>query len=110
VPTFKTTSAFRLEKTLMSMGMRDAFDQATANFSGMDGTMLLYVGAVIHKAVVEVNEEGTEAAAATAVVMRVKAMPAPPVTFRADHPFIFFIRHNETGSILFMGRVVDPTR
>lgn len=110
VPTFKTTSAFRLEKTLLSMGMRDAFDPATANFSGMDGTMLLYIGPVIHKAVVEVNEEGTEAAAATAVVMRVKAMPAPLVTFRADHPFIFLIRHNETGSILFMGRVVDPTR
>jgi len=110
VPTFKTTSEFRLEQTLMSMGMRDAFNQITANFSGMDGTTLLYIGAAIHKAVVEVNEEGTEAAAATGIVMRAKAIPALPVTFRADHPFIFLIRHNETGSILFMGRVVDPTR
>ena len=109
VPTFKTTSEFRLKKTLVSMGMRDAFDQTTANFSGMDGTTLLYISAAIHKAVVEVNEEGTEAAAATGIIMRSKAVPKPPVTFRADHPFIFLIRHNETGSILFMGRVVDPT-
>ncbi len=109
VPKFKVTSEFRLDETLKSMGMPDAFDETTANFSGMDGTMFLYIGAAIHQAVVEVNEEGTEAAAATGVVMRVKALPESPSTFRADHPFIFLIRHNETGSILFMGRVADPT-
>ena len=91
------------------MGMRDAFDQSKANFAGMDGTTLLYISAAIHQAVVEVNEEGTEAAAATGIVMGFKAVPEPPPTFRADHPFIFLIRDNMTGSILFIGRVVDPT-
>ena len=91
------------------MGMRDAFDQTKANFAGMDGTNLLYISAAIHQAVVEVNEEGTEAAATTGIVMGLKAMPAQPTTFRADHPFIFLIRDNRSGSILFMGRVIDPT-
>jgi serpin B len=109
VPKFKLASSFSLNETLVSMGMRDAFDQTRANFAGMDGTMLLYISAAIHQAVVEVNEEGTEAAAATGIVMGLKAMPEPPLTFRADHPFIFLIRDNKTGSILFIGRVVDPT-
>ena len=109
MPKFKLASSFSLNETLVSMGMRDAFDQTRANFAGMDGTMLLYISAAIHQAVVEVNEEGTEAAAATGIVMGLKAMPEPPLTFRADHPFIFLIRDNKTGSILFIGRVVDPT-
>lgn len=109
VPKFKLTSSFGLKETLVAMGMRDAFDQTKANFSGMDGTTLLYISAAIHQALVEVNEEGTEAAAATGIVMGFKAVPAPPSTFRADHPFIFLIRDNKTGSILFMGRVADPT-
>ncbi len=91
------------------MGMRDAFDGARADFSGMDGRQQwLYIGAVIHKAFVDVNEEGTEAAAATAVVMQATSLPLPPPTFRADHPFICLIRENRTGSILFLGRVVNP--
>jgi serpin B len=109
VPKFKLASSFSLNETLVSMGMRDAFDQTKANFAGMDGTTLLYISAAIHQAVVEVNEEGTEAAAATGIVMGLKAMPAQPTTFRADHPFIFLIRDNRSGSILFMGRVIDPT-
>jgi serpin B len=104
------TSQFRLDQTLGAMGMTDAFNPDRANFAGMDGrTNWLYIGAVIHKAFVDVNEEGTEAAAATAVVMRIKmAKPAPPPTFRADHPFLFLIRDNGSGSILFMGRVSNP--
>jgi serpin B len=75
----------------------------------MDGRKAwLYVGAVLHKAFVEVNEEGTEAAAATAVVMATKGMGEMPPVFRADHPFIFLIRENKTGSVLFMGRLSDP--
>lgn len=112
LPKFKMTSQFRLDETLADMGMGDAFDSSRADFSGMDGRPnWLFIGAVIHKAFVDVNEEGTEAAAATAVVMRIKmAAPVPVPTFRADHPFLFLIRENATGSILFLGRVVDPTQ
>jgi serpin B len=109
LPKFKMTSQFRLDQTLTAMGMRDAFDPNKANFAGMDGRRnWLYIGAVIHKAFVDVNEEGTEAAAATAVAMRIKMARPPSPIFRADHPFIFLIRDNKTGSILFIGRVLDP--
>lgn len=111
LPRFKMTSMFRLDKTLASMGMADAFRNTKANFAGMDGRPdWLYIGAVLHKAFVEVNEEGTEAAAATAVVMTEKAaMPSRVPVFCADHPFIFLIREKRTGSILFAGRLADPT-
>ena len=109
LPKFKTTNRFSLSDTLSSMGMIDAFSDTKADFSGMDGRPgWLYIGAVIHQAFVEVNEEGTEAAAATAVVMRTQAIAAPPPTFRADHPFVFLIHEKQTGSILFAGRVSDP--
>ena len=88
------------------MGMRDAFSDA-ADFSGMTGGKGLKISRVIHQAYVEVNEEGTKATAATAVVMRLKAVRRAPV-FRADHPFIFVIFHKKTGVILFMERVVRP--
>ena len=108
LPKFKMTSQFRLGETLASMGMPDAFG-GNADFSGIDGTKNLFISAVIHKAFVDVNEEGTEAAAATAAVISVTSAPAtPPPTFRADHPFVFLIRDNHTGSILFVGRVVNP--
>ncbi len=114
LPKFKTTSQFQLSDTLKSMGMVSAFDAGTADFSGMTGNRDLFISAVIHKAFVDVNEEGTEAAAATAVVAVPTAAPfrepkKPPV-FRADHPFVFLIRDNRNGAILFLGRVVDPTR
>jgi serpin B len=111
IPKFKTTAEFQLADTLKSMGMVDAFGGA-ADFSGMNGKKDLFISAVVHKAFVDVNEEGTEAAAATAVVMnRMAAMPADePKVFRADHPFLFLIRHEKTGAILFMGRVADPTK
>jgi len=90
---------------LSRMGMRDAFIPGSADFSGMDGTRRLFIGLVLHKTFIDVNEKGTEAAAATAVLM--KKGPQPHI-FRADHPFIFLIRENETGSILFLGRLADP--
>ncbi|MBD3349337.1 MAG: serpin family protein [Candidatus Eisenbacteria bacterium] len=91
---------------LEAMGITDLFDEK-CDLSGIDGTYELYVSKVLHKAFVEVNEEGTEAAAATAVVGRLKA--SMPLMFRADRPFLFLIRDTETGAILFMGRVTDPT-
>ncbi len=117
IPRFKLTSTFSLADTLGDMGMSSAFipcgrpEPACADFSGMDGLRDLYISAVLHKAFVEVNEEGTEAAAATAVVMRLTATPlrAEPPVFRADHPFIFLIRHRSSGAILFMGRLADPS-
>ena len=110
LPRFKMTSEFRLDEELKSMGMKDAFDMDKANFSGMDGNPnWLYIGAVLHKAFVDVNEEGTEAAAATGVRMGVKSAPEEPIIFRADHPFLFLIRDNSTGTILFMGKVSNPT-
>jgi serpin B len=112
LPKFKMTQQFDLQDTLGAMGMTLAFD-AHADFSGMTGNREFSISAAIHKAYIDVNEEGTEAAAATAVVMRLMMarmqQPAPPV-FRADHPFIFLIRDNRSGGILFMGRVTDPTR
>ncbi len=110
MPKFKTTQQFELGDTLAAMGMPQAFS-ASANFSGMTGNRDFFISAVIHKAYIDVNEEGTEAAAATAVTMRALAMrapnPAPPV-FRADHPFVFLIRDHASNSILFMGRMADP--
>jgi len=110
LPKFKMTSEFRLDDTLKSMGMGDAFSIRLADFSGMTGNKELYVGAVLHKAFVDVNEEGTEAAAATGVVMALKSMarPRPIPVFRADHPFVFLIRDNRSNSILFLGRVMNP--
>ena len=103
---FKMTSEFSLDKALIAMGMNDAFDMDKANFAGMDGNPnWLYISAVLHRAFVDVNEEGTEAAAATVVRMGVKSAPEEPIIFRADHPFLFLIRDNLSGSILFMGRV-----
>lgn len=108
VPKFRMTSRFGLAGVLRSMGMMDAFS-VKANFSGMNGKRDLFISAVVHKAYVDVNEEGTEAAAATAVVMRLKsAMPAQIPVFRADHPFLFLIRDNKSGSILFIGRAMNP--
>ncbi|HEX4070302.1 MAG TPA: serpin family protein [Planctomycetaceae bacterium] len=113
LPRFKTTSQFELKPLLESMGIAAAFDPHAADFSGMTGDRTLYMSAVLHKAYVDVNEEGTEAAAATGVVMKtlaVRRRPVPPAVFRADHPFLFVIQDNRNGAILFLGRVADPTR
>ena len=108
LPRFKTTAEFSLRDTLVAMGMTDAFGRA--DFSGMTGTRDLFISAVIHKAFVDVNEEGTEAAAATAVVIRPLNGGGSPPAFRADHPFLFLIRDTKTGAILFLGRILDPTK
>ncbi len=109
VPKFKMTSQFRLAEVLKSMGMTDAFVPDVADFSGMNGKRDLFIWAVIHKAYVDVNEEGTEAAAATAVVVGITSvMPGRIPIFRADHPFLFLIRDNHSGSILFIGRMMNP--
>lgn len=109
LPRFQASQGFKLNDVLISMGMVDPFDAYKANFSGMTGDEIgLYIAAVLHKAFVEVNEQGTEAAAATAVVMDLRCAPPPPATFRADHPFVFLIRAKGTGSILFLGRVANP--
>jgi len=110
LPRFKTTAEFSLKDPLVAMGMADAFDPAKADFSGMSGKKDLFISAVVHKAFVDVNEEGTEAAAATAVVARMTAVAEPPPVFRADHPFLFLIRDTKTGAILFFGRILDPTK
>ncbi len=108
IPKFKMTSQFALASVLKSMGMTDAFMPNAADFSGMNGKKDLFISAVIHKAYVDVNEEGTEAAAATGVVVGITSVgPRQPV-FRADHPFLFLIVDNQTGSILFIGRVMRP--
>jgi len=107
-PKFEYSSEFPLNQTLSDMGMVDAFVPGVANFSGMDGTRMLYITDVIHKAYVGVDEAGTEAAAATGVVIGFTSMPQP-ATFTADHPFIFLIRDIETEAILFLGRVINPS-
>jgi serine protease inhibitor len=106
-PRFKMTSEFELAGVLSAMGMPDAFS-GKADFSGITGSRDLFISAVVHKAYVDVNEEGTEAAAATGVVMKLTSVREPLPVFRADHPFIFLIRDNQTDSILFLGRVANP--
>jgi serpin B len=110
LPRFKVTAQFQMNDVLERMGMTLAFDSERADFSGMSTEEQLFISAVIHKAFVDVNEEGTEAAAATAVTMRSTAVRVSekPVEFRADHPFVFIIRDNRTESILFLGQVVNP--
>jgi len=110
LPRFKLDEKLNVESVLARMGMTDLFDGGMADLSGVDGSKQLYVSKVIHRAFVEVNEAGSEAAAATAVVMMLRCAPMmkPSFDFRADHPFIFFIRDNITKSILFLGRLIKP--
>jgi serpin B len=111
LPRFRMTSEFSLADVLKTMGMPLPFDPNNADFSRMSTKEDLYVSAVIHKAFVDVNEKGTEAAAATGVAIGVTSAPLDPppiVEFRADRPFLFLIRDNRTKSVLFLGRVVDP--
>jgi serpin B len=105
IPKFKFETKYDLKDILQNMGINDAFS-GKADFSGMDGTKNLFIGKALHNAFIEVNEEGTEAAAATAIIVDLLATPN---FFRADHPFIFLIQHKETGTILFIGKVMDPS-
>lgn len=106
IPRFTFDSKYSLRKTLAEMGMPSAFSDA--DFSGIDGKKDLVISDVIHQAFVDVNEEGTEAAAATAVITSITSIRSTPV-FRADHPFIFIIQERTNNTILFLGRVSDPT-
>lgn len=116
LPKFTMTWGTRdIKGVLSALGIREAFEAKKADFSGMDGAKppsdeAFFIGAVFHKAFVDVNEEGTEAAAASAVVAGPGGLAEPPElpVFRADHPFLFVIRDNATGAILFMGRLVHP--
>lgn len=107
MPKFEFDSDFGLKKTLIDMGMPVAFS-SNADFSGMTGEKDLFISDVIHKAFVSVDEAGTEAAAATAVIMELTAMPEMPVEVTLNRPFIFLIRDIETDAILFVGRVMNP--
>lgn len=110
LPKFKVESTFAsIKRNLAALGLPDAFDAQLANFSGIS-EQPLFISDVVHKAFVEVNEEGTEAAAATGIIMRTTSIGPPPKTFRADHPFIFLIRETASGKILFMGRICDPSK
>ncbi|KAK2903641.1 hypothetical protein Q8A67_008354 [Cirrhinus molitorella] len=105
LPKFKMEQTYDMKSLLISMGMADVFDGQKVNLTGMSPNNDLLLSKVIHKAFVEVNEEGTEAAAATGAVVAVRSFPQ---MFIADHPFLFFIRHNPSNSILFYGRYCSP--
>lgn len=108
LPKFKVSCSFELEKVLSSLGMIDIFNEDKSDLSGM-GNGQLYVSKVLHKAFVEVSEEGTEAAAATAVVVNLRCMRFT-YRFKADHPFIFFIADKRSQMVLFMGKLVSPQK
>jgi serpin B len=110
LPKFTYESEFNLNEALADLGMTDAFDPDRADFSGMDGARDLYISQVLHKAFVSVDEKGTEAAAATAIIMEVTSAPiGEPITFTVDRPFIYIVRDQQTGTILFLGRVENPS-
>jgi len=110
LPRFRVTSAFTLNEVLSAMGMQQAFDAKAADFSGMTGGKDLFISLVIHKAFVDVDEKGTEAAAATPAMAKPTAAPEQPPVFRADHPFLFAICETRSGTLLFLGRLTDPTK
>lgn len=103
LPRFRMEETYNMNNLLISLGMVDAFDLQKADFSGMSPSNDLVLSKVVHKSIVEVNEEGTEAAAATGAVV-----DSLPNRFYANHPFLFFIRHNPSKSVLFYGRVCSP--
>jgi serpin B len=110
LPKFSFTRDFGLARQLSDMGMPDAFDPGRADFSGMTGNRDLFVSDVVHKAFVAVDEKGTEAAAATAVIMQLSAALPPSNSLIVDRPFLFVIHDTVSGQILFMGRVVNPAQ
>jgi serpin B len=115
LPRFKAEYRADLVAPFQQVGIKKAFDANSADFSGMTGRPAaagrLHIDQIVHRAVIEVAEENTEAAAATAVGIRSMAMPAQaptPVPFRVDHPFLFYLVDDTTGAILFQGRIADP--
>lgn len=109
IPRFKSSSDYRLDDVLKALGMVDAFSPMKADFEAMTGRKDLFIGAVFHSCFVDVNEEGTEAAGASGVVIKLKSGAAKVVpVFRADHPFVYVIRHVPSNCILFLGRMARP--
>jgi serpin B len=113
LPKFKFETKYFMAQDLANMGMATAFSEETADFTRMYDRIKakrnLFISAVIHQAFIDVNEKGTEAAAATAIIFK-DSISMPPKLFNADHPFIFVIQDKETGNILFIGRISDPTK
>ena len=109
MPKFKLSSSADLSDPLQAMGMARMFDAKVADFSDIDGTKTLFVDFVKQEVAIEVNEEGSEAAAATGMGMMMRSMPLPPEQFTVDHPFLFYIRDKLTGMLLFQGRIANPT-
>jgi len=107
LPKFTFNTGPDLGSALKTLGMTDAFDPYKADFSGIDGRRDLSIDAVVHKAFISVSEEGTEAAAATGIIVIATSFPGPSLPLTVDHPFIFLIRDRQTGLILFMGKVVS---
>jgi len=112
LPRFQNQGSFELQAPLAELGMTDAFDPAKADFSAMTSAQKLMIDQVIHKTFIKLDEAGTEAAAVTAITVRAAAAmrrnPPEPIVFRVDHPFLYLLRHQATGTILFMGRIIDP--
>ena len=108
LPRFKLDESLSLSETLSALGMDEMFSDGKADLSGIDGTRELFVSKVLHRAYVDVNEEGTEAAAATMFEFDTYCAKPEPFEFKADHPFLFFIRNNSTRSVLFLGKLVNP--
>jgi serpin B len=109
MPKFKFRTQSALADALKTLGMKKAFDDTAADFSGMTTQEKLCISDVIHEAYIAVDEKGTEAAAATAVIMRTMSMPMPAQQLTIDRPFLFALRDKDTGAVLFLGRVTDPT-
>nr|XP_021484299.1 leukocyte elastase inhibitor A-like [Meriones unguiculatus] len=107
LPRFKLEESYTLNSNLGSLGVQDLFTSSKADLSGMSGSRDLFISKIVHKSFVEVNEEGTEAAAATGGIATF-CMLLPEEEFTVDHPFLFFIRHNPTANLLFLGRVCSP--
>ena len=108
MPRFTTESSFSLSEQLQALGLEQAFDPNRADFSAMTGQKDLYISDAIHKAFIDVNEEGTEAAAATAIGMSTTSMPTESYDISLDRPFIYVIYEQTTNTIVFMGRFVAP--
>lgn len=108
LPRLDLSQAFNLNSALKRLGLRRAFIEDQADFSGMTDQKGLFISSVVHKSFLKVDEQGTEAAAATGVTIGLTSMPMPQTMFVADHPFLFLIRQKDTGVILFMGRLEDP--
>jgi serpin B len=109
LPKFRTTTEVRLDASLKALGIKGLFTAGEADLSGMNGRRDLFLAAALHKAFLNVDEEGVEAAAATVMPpLKTMAEPSVPPEVHVDHPFLLAIRDNRSGSILFMGRIVDP--